>query len=228
MLSCPGPGRDGPVFLVINSQIYLGMGGSSDGTQYYPDFYRFDPDSNTYRQVDSMPAPRGSASQFSLGNVGYVGLGRIVNTNTFLSDFYIFDPVANTWTQTDSFGGGARSGANSETVNGVPYIATGVTYNTTFFRDCWSFGSPSGVHTVGNNAALSCYPSPTMGSFTIDMTGYNGADRQINICDQLGQSVYRAESSQDRIQIGNILSPGFYFISVIQNGKQAYARIVIE
>jgi hypothetical protein len=80
--------------------------------------------------------------------------------------------------------------------------------------------------TVGSR--LQCYPSPTSGSFTIDMTGYGGGKKQISIYDQLGQIVYQTQSTKDKLQVSDKLSSGIYTVSVTQDSRREYARIVVE
>jgi len=228
MTSAPGPGRNNPSFLVINNQIYVGMGGSTNGTQVYSDFYLFDPVANTYTQKDSIPVARGCAANFTLGNIGYVGLGYGGPGPTYLNDFYTYDPATNTWTQIDSFGGGGRAHVFNEVVNGVPYIGAGDYANGLYKSDNWSYGYPTGIQNIAYNTTLSCYPSPTSGAFTIDMSGYSAGDRQIRITDQLGQVVYQTTSPQDKIEISNKLTSGLYIISVRQGTRQDNTRVMVE
>jgi hypothetical protein len=81
---------------------------------------------------------------------------------------------------------------------------------------------------LGGSSLLLCYPSPTSGSFTIDMTGYGGGEKQISIYDPLGQVVYQTISSLDKLQVSDKLSSGIYTVSVTQDSRREYARIVVE
>jgi len=88
---------------------------------------------------------------------------------------------------------------------------------------------PTGLQTItsNNKLSISCYPSPSSGSFTIDMSGYIG-DKQISIYDQLGQIVYQTQSSQNKIVVNNKFASGIYSVSVIQGTSREYARVVVE
>jgi hypothetical protein len=87
----------------------------------------------------------------------------------------------------------------------------------------------TGINPVpATSSILRCYPSPTSGDFTIDMTGYSNGEKQISIYDQLGQIVYQTQTSQDKLQVGHKLSSGLYTVVVIQDAQRAYARIVVE
>jgi len=227
--SAPGPGRNNPTFLIVNNRIYVGMGGTTNISVEYSDFYLFDPIGNTYTAVDSIPVGRGGAANFTLGNLGYVGLG-VSATGTYLNDFYTFDPSTNTWAQIDTFGGGARACVFNEIVNGTPYIGCGRYANGLYKSDNWTYGTKTDVHEMTNiaNTTLLCYPTPTSGDFTIDMSGYSIGERRINITDQLGRVVYITTSSQDKVQLSNKLSPGLYVVSIVQGVRHDYARVLVE
>jgi hypothetical protein len=66
-------------------------------------------------------------------------------------------------------------------------------------------------------------PSPTFGTFTLDMTAYPAGPRQIYIYDQLGQTVY-----QDRMQISAQLSSGIYTVSIAQGAQRSYTRLLVD
>jgi hypothetical protein len=89
------------------------------------------------------------------------------------------------------------------------------------------FPASTGVNDVATGVQFRCYPSPTSGNFTVDMTGYKAGEKQINIYDQLGQVVYQTMSTQNKIQVNEKLSSGIYTVSVLQGTKQ-YTRLVIE
>jgi uncharacterized repeat protein (TIGR03803 family) len=87
----------------------------------------------------------------------------------------------------------------------------------------------TGIQPIDNTmSTLRCYPSPTSGAFTIDMSGYSASEKEISICDQLGRIVYQAVSAQDMLQVTTKLSPGLYTVSVTQDTRRGYARVVVE
>jgi hypothetical protein len=227
MANVPGPTRNGPMFLVISNQAFIGLGNDVSGSTYYSDFYEFNPDSNTYSRVADIPVARGSGANFTLGNYGYVGLG--VTANGVVNDFYIYDPVVNTWTLTNNFGGLARAHVFNEVVAGVPYVGCGNDSAGAYLSDNWAFGYPTGIKDITtDNSVIKCYPSPTSESFTIDMSGYGTGEKQITIYDDLGQAVYQTLTVQDKVQINNRFSTGLYNISVIQGMHKDYAKVILE
>ena len=131
-------GRNGPVFLVLNNQFFVGMGATSSGSGF-SDFYRFDPVANTYTAVTSAPIAREGAANFSIGNYGYVGLG-YNSTGLYTNDFYKYEPIANTWIAAPNFGRGVSGNLFSEVVNGKPYVGCGVG-NSSSYIDIWTWDS---------------------------------------------------------------------------------------
>lgn len=227
MASIPGPSRDGPACVVIGNEIFVGMGANSGGTVAYSDFYKYDPDLNSYTQMASIPEGREGPACFALGSFGYVGIGQTPSGQ--VSDFYQYNPSSNTWTQMNNFGRGGSVNSFCTVVNGQPYIGCGISIGGTYINDNWTSGSfPTGISTINANTTLSCYPSPSSGRFTIDMSGLHAGDKQIKIYDQLGQIVYQTTSSQNMLEINGILSTGLYTVSVTQGGIQKYGRVVIE
>lgn len=152
---CPGTGRNEPFALVINNQIFVGMGANDDGSTYYNDIYLFDPNTvsgtmrGTYTALNPAPENRYAAASFAIGGTGYVGLGTGIavgnTTRDTYEDFWKYDPIADTWTQTDNFNGGKRSHTFAEVVGGLPYVGCGsrlATSGTSFspqLTDNWTW-----------------------------------------------------------------------------------------
>jgi gliding motility-associated-like protein len=158
--SAPGPGRNNPIFLVVNNQAFVGLGSDPSANPTYTDMYRFDPVANTYTQVASIPVGRTACANFSVGSYGYVGVGED-NNSSCLDDFWKYDPVANTWTQINNFGGAARGWVFNATVGGLPYVGCGSGYNGSFgpfYIDNWTWASCNLTINLGNDTTL-CSPA---------------------------------------------------------------------
>jgi N-acetylneuraminic acid mutarotase len=121
----PLNGRAEAVSFTIGNNAYLGSGLDSTG-HYLGDFWKFDPQTNIWEQLASLPpgAERSSAVGFSIANIGICGTG--FNGSDYLNDFYLFDPETNTWTKINSsFPGEARSEAVAFSIGDSGYIGTG-------------------------------------------------------------------------------------------------------
>jgi N-acetylneuraminic acid mutarotase len=225
--NCPGPMRDNPTGLVINNQAYVGMGSDVTGATVYTDFYRFDPVADTFISVANSPIGRATPAHFVLGGLGYIGMG-VTSGGTVLQDFTTYDPSSNTWDTIVNFAAPGRQYTFSDTVNGQPYVGAGADLNNNiFYNDVWTYGYGLGIQTLSGNNAPYCYPSPTSGDFIIDMSSCGSGEKQINIYDQVGQLVYQASTSQNKIQISNILPAGLYEVSISDVSHSDHARIVV-
>jgi hypothetical protein len=97
-------------------------------------------------------------------------------------------------------------------------------------RDMLLYISPdstTGIPSISSGGGLKCYPSPTSGSFTIDMTGYDAGEKHISIYNELGQVVYQTLSTQDKLEVSEKLPSGVYIVAVSQ-GAIEYSRIVFN
>ncbi len=174
---------------VVNGVNYISTGftGTNNATaSYTQETWKLDTTINAaaggnWQQVANFPgAGRSQAVGFSDGKYGYVGTGLDIN-GAYLADFHLYDPTTNKWDTVNSttafkvasFGGGARYGACSFTLNNVGYVGTGSNDNTlldfysySFSGNAWKHIADLGHKTVGAT------------SFVVNGLGYvvGGAD----------------------------------------------------
>lgn len=86
----------------------------------------------------------------------------------------------------------------------------------------------TGLVDLERNSIVKCYPSPTHGNFTIDVSGVEAGAREIKIINQLGQSVFQTTSWLDKIQVAEKLPIGLYTVTVTSHAFSTNTRIVIE
>ncbi|AEE53635.1 MAG TPA: hypothetical protein PLC89_15400 [Haliscomenobacter sp.] len=141
-------GRKNAVAFSSNNVGYVGTGLSSNGDLH--DFWAFDPNNNTWAEVDFLPGdPRRDALSFSLLNKGYVGMGYLAGNSTYLADLWEFNPLAapgKQWRSRTPLLGGGRSNAAVFTLGNRAYIGGGRSIfiknnNLEFliFRDFWMY-----------------------------------------------------------------------------------------
>ncbi|MDR0792787.1 MAG: hypothetical protein LBE82_05725 [Chitinophagaceae bacterium] len=132
-------GRNSAVAFAIGEKGYVGTGNtviaiSQPGSQLN-DMWEYDPASNTWRQMASVPGgPRFAAVGFSIGNLGYIGTGMItdtINPGTFrpIKEFYSFDPTqgdSGKWVQESSMINDKRAAAQSFVYNNQAYVVGGL------------------------------------------------------------------------------------------------------
>lgn len=92
---CPTVRSDGVAFS-IGPYGYVGTGVSNDDT-VMNDFWRYDPVSDSWQQVASMPTPgRWAAFSFVINGIAYVGSG--INPDYSLNfELWCYDPVYDKW-----------------------------------------------------------------------------------------------------------------------------------
>lgn len=102
------------------------------------------------------------------------------------------------------------------------------TYSLTAEGIIFSVDRLTDIDAINNYGQFKCYPSPSSGNFTIDMTDFDKGLRDIKIFNQLGQSVYQLTSTIDKVPISEILASGLYTVSVTTPTHTAITRIVIQ
>jgi N-acetylneuraminic acid mutarotase len=88
---------DQPVSFVINDKGYFGTGNSPANTPNTTGrFYEYDPETDKWKSVATMPQNICRGMSFTIGGKAYVGGGENDNMEK-LDFFYEFDPIKNTW-----------------------------------------------------------------------------------------------------------------------------------
>ncbi len=141
--------RQEGVAFIVEGNLYYGLGSilrSSAGRKYFKDFYQYNPNSNSWRQVKSFPVEKGrsGAVAFSIGNFGYVGSGE-ESFFALQDDFYQFIPPTTTnpsdsgeWKSIPPISG-ARSKAIGFVLDGKAYVGGGKIFNEDFVENTNSF-----------------------------------------------------------------------------------------
>lgn len=131
----PGIARSHAVSFSINGILYVGTGytdvagTSQKETAWLNDFYKYDPATNTWTEIDPMPTASGEGvagcTAFVLGDKAYVGLG--YDRENEYKDFCVFNGTTGTW-ETElqtGFPGKKVRGAASFVIDGVAYVGAG-------------------------------------------------------------------------------------------------------
>lgn len=123
--SLPGAGRCGAFGFVINNLAYVGAGVSRSGSNwvYYNDFFKYDPTTNTWTQLGTLPFSLAGSTYFAINGKGYVLCGHENNAET--AEVWEYDPANDSWLQKNNFPGGARIGMLSFTTASRVFVGTG-------------------------------------------------------------------------------------------------------
>ncbi len=146
--------RSGATGFVIGNYAYMGTGYNYDVPTRLTDFWRYDPQIDTWIQMASLPsaaAPRSNAVGFALNGKGYIGTGiggSDINNPIPLGDFWEFDPSTGpkgSWRQVANFGKTAtydtalaRFGALAFTAGGRSFVGGGYN-NYSGLKDLWEY-----------------------------------------------------------------------------------------
>ena len=233
MTNFPGTARQSAFSFVVDGSAYIGLG--SDGTNP-SDVYRFDTaGTGTWTQVASFPGiSRNSGASFGYGGNGYIMCGYDANATTIYNDIWKYSVAANSWTNLGRYPGEARRevayanldsiliiGAGDTTVNGSGL--SGTYWKTCFNSECTTNSIPD----LALNISLKCYPSPTSGSFAIDLSSFDAGQKEIAIYNDLGQIAYQTTTDQNKMQVTDELPSGLYTVSITQNTRRESVRIVV-
>jgi N-acetylneuraminic acid mutarotase len=102
---------------------YFGLG--KDADTYFTDFWKYDPNSNTWTQLSDFPGtPRAFNFSVNTESKGYMGLG-YDGTND-LNDFWEYNPANDTWTKLPDFKDQRRDVVAFAIGNDI-YVGTGST-----------------------------------------------------------------------------------------------------
>lgn len=127
----PGANRGDAVSFVLNGEAYVGLGWNS--ITYFQDFYKFDPESNTWSEQGDIPdfpgGPRIGAVAFVIDDIVYVGSG--ASSLAYKEDFYAYYPTTNTWSSVGAIADFPTQGRRRSvafTIDGKGYVGTGFNF----------------------------------------------------------------------------------------------------
>ena len=133
------------------------------------DFWRYDPTSNSWTQVSSMPgAGRYFATGFAIDSKGYVACGKF-GPNNYSSQLWEYKPSTDTWVAMPSFPGGVRYQLTSFVVDYVGYVGLG-TDQDMYRDDFWAFDATS--NTWSQISSLPASERASTMTFSIGQRGY--------------------------------------------------------
>src|SRR5579871_635322 len=107
-----GPARSNAVAFAVNGIGYVGTGVANDGFTPLADFWSYNPNSNSWTQIDSLgdangTYPRFDAVAWGFDTTGYVLTG--TDNNTYFSDVWKYSPATGHWSQEPFLVGNPRS-----------------------------------------------------------------------------------------------------------------------
>ncbi len=161
--------RAGACAFTIGNMGYVGCGVDQAGFGFiaYNDLWQYDPQTDTWTQMASLPgAVRSSASSFAINGMGYICLG--FDLANYHNDLWQYNPVTNSWIQKNSFPGAARYTAVSFVIGNDAYVGSGKSGG--YFLDFYKYDAINDVWTQIAN--LGGPQRQNARGFTISNYGY--------------------------------------------------------
>jgi len=168
-----GLARRGAVNFVIDNNAYIGTGLRAGlSVISCDDFWKYDPTSDTWEQIASIPTSNYGATGFSIGNKGYVVTGAFGNY-----ELWEYNPDSDTWTQKADFPGATRMYAVSFSIDGKGYCGTGGG-GPVHLNDFWEYDPNSDTWTQKTD--FGGIPRLNAKAFVINHKGYIGTGEDSN------------------------------------------------
>jgi len=175
----PGLYRLFPVSFVIGNKAYFGGGecyiltGTGSTILFDGGFFSYDPSTNLWDSLTSIPCVFYGASGFVANGKGYVT--GILDTNSLVPTIspcvYEYDPVSNNWTQKANFPGKARTDATSFSIGNIGYFGIGDTGTGGVFKDLWQYNAYTDMWTSMDT--IPCIDGKDQdASFSVNYKGY--------------------------------------------------------
>lgn len=227
----PGPKRHHPYMFSADGDVYTGFGhGSGSGTNVYNDWYRWNIDSESWTQLNNLPAEgRVAGTQFSIGDRGFVLSGDGEDHGSMpTGEFWEYDHLTDTWTSLPPHPGVSRWAPGSFTIGNVVYFMAGEVRsgnpNAGLKKDLWSFDL-NAIATNLDQPPLSeviIFPNPS--TSTIELKGIHKDDKvSMKILDSFGKTIDRPTYTEEGLDVSNLPS-GTYFL-IIENNDNSLDRL---
>ena len=85
----------------------------------------------------------------------------------------------------------------------------------------------SGIKSI-NPYLFHCYPSPTAGAVTIDMSALYAREKQVTVYDQIGRMMFQTTTTENVFKFDAPFASGLYAVEVTQDGRRSISKFVRE
>lgn len=224
----PGPPRHHPFYFGINGIAYVGLGhgNSVNGNlSIYRDFYKFDPSTDEWTQLNDFPGEgRVAGTQFDYNGKGYV-LSGDGEDHSFMEEgeFWEYDPQSDEWTQLTSHPGSSRWAPGNFVIENFVYFMCGLS-SIQLEYDMMRFELEPLTTAVRHIAAepIDVFPNPAKGFINIeaDITQFS----EIRLINSHGQSMQIANRNHINLED---LPAGMYFLQFFKNGLISTTKVLV-
>lgn len=222
----PGNPRHHPFYFGIDSLAYVGFGhGNIGNPNIYNDFYRYDPATSEWTQMNDFPGEgRVAGTQFDYGGKGYV-LSGDGDDHSFMEEgeFWEYDPELDEWTQLTSHPGSSRWAPGSFVIDNYAYLMCGLS-DVQLESDLMRFevGSPPSSTDEFSAKPILVSPNPATDvlSFSEPIEHFD----HVRLVDGLGRMVRTVFSNTINIAP---LPNGIYYLQFFENESLRSEKVII-
>ena len=226
----PGHNRQDAATFSIDGKGYLGSGlsGLNKPTR---DFWKFDPLTDVWSAIQSLPEENATLVGFAIGGKGYLGGGTGSFPYSYTNNFLEYNPDTDTWTPAEPVNNAIpRYAGIGFSIGDAGYFGTGFNEGN-FFSDFWAFDNKG----TGDNECkcetdfdLYLYPNPATYKVILEIKkGYEFKNVLVYIYNSLGQFLIFHTTQNDKTEI-NIkqLEPGLYMARIFVDSKVSVKRFI--
>jgi N-acetylneuraminic acid mutarotase len=201
----PGGNRDGMLVFTLNGEAYVG--GGFDGKYIQGDFYKYNPQTDTWSTLNYLPFATLFPSIFKINNEVYF-------TNfegaQYFTNLLKYDPINDTWIDMEPFPGTPRSAGVAYTINNKAYVGLGQTSFNTPYYDIYSY-DPS-TNTWSEKADTVTFKNVGWSlAFSVENTAYIGTGVSLpnfEFSNKFYKKVYSLNSFKDMdLESQNLIYP---------------------
>lgn len=224
----PGLSRHHPFYFGIDNVAYVGFGhgNSVNGVvQVYNDFYKFDPETSEWTQLNDFPGEgRVAGTQFDYKGKGYVLSGDGDNHGPMEEgEFWEYDPELDEWTQLESHPGNSRWAPGNFVIDRYVYFTSGLS-TVQLESDLMRFELeplPSNTDEL-TEVSISISPNPASNEiiFSQDISQFS----DVRMVDGLGREVIPVLSNKINV---SPVPEGIYYLQFFKNENMQSEKIVI-
>ncbi|MEO1259041.1 MAG: T9SS type A sorting domain-containing protein [Bacteroidota bacterium] len=223
----PGFARHHPFMFGIDSIAYVGFGhGTVGNPPIYVDFYKFDPSTDEWTQLQDFPGEaRVAGTQFDYEGKGYV-LSGDGDDHSWMAEgeFWEYDPTIDEWTQLPSHPGSSRWAPGSFVIDNYVYFLGGLS-TIQLESDLMRFnltGEPPSSTDEIFSSSIQVFPNPTDGeiAFLEDITQFS----EVRLVDGFGRLVKQVLSNN--VHVAD-LPNGIYYLQFFKNENMHSEKVVL-